>query len=90
MICGLETDTHKIRKANRVKTENLIQNYVLGWMSAQGRTVQKERTKYKQQKLTCSKFSAVVATADFQQKKIKEKDLWIPKRNRKLEALAKL
>ncbi len=90
MICRLETDTHKIRKANRVKTENLIQKYVLGWMSAQGRTAQKKRIKYEQQKLTCSKLSAVVATADFQQKKTKGKDLWIPKRNRKREALAKL
>jgi hypothetical protein len=41
----LETDTQKIRKSNGVKTENLIQKYVLGWMSAQGRNAQKKRKK---------------------------------------------
>jgi ribosomal protein L20 len=82
---------HKIRKVNRVKTGNLVYKYVLGWMSAQGRTAQKKRTKkYEQQKVTCSKLSAVVATADFQQKKRKEKDLWILRQNLKREALAKL
>jgi acid stress-induced BolA-like protein IbaG/YrbA len=55
-----------------------------------GRTAQKKRTKYEQQKVTCSKLSAVVATADFQQKKTKEKDLGIPEWNLKREALAKI
>jgi hypothetical protein len=36
---------HKISKANRVKTGNLIHKYVLGWMSAQGRTAHKKKTK---------------------------------------------
>jgi hypothetical protein len=35
-------------------------------------------------------LSAVAATANFQQRKNKEKDLWIPKRNHKRKALAKL
>jgi hypothetical protein len=42
---------HKIRKENRVKTENLIQKYVLGWMLAQGRTGQKRRTKIRATKI---------------------------------------
>jgi hypothetical protein len=46
--------------------------------------------KFEQQKVTCSKLSAVVATADFQQRKTKEKDLLIPRRNLKREVLAKL
>jgi hypothetical protein len=51
----LETDTHKIKKANRVKTENLIQKCVLGWMSAQGQTVQKRRTKIRATKINMFK-----------------------------------
>ncbi len=59
-------------------------------MSTQGRNCAKEKDKKKIQKVMCSKLSSVVATADFQQKKTKEKDLWIPRRNLKREALAKL
>ncbi len=44
-MCRLETDTHKLKNANRVKTENLIQKDVLGWMSAQGQTAQKTNRK---------------------------------------------
>jgi hypothetical protein len=47
---------HKIRKANRVKTENLIQKYVLGRMSAQGRTVQKKLTKIRATKMNVFKI----------------------------------
>jgi hypothetical protein len=62
------------------------------WVGCQPRVElrKRKRQKYEQQKVTCSKLSAVVATADFQQRKTKEKDLWIPKRNPKREALAKL
>jgi hypothetical protein len=42
------------------------------WMSAQGRTAQRNEQEYKQQKLTCSKLSAVVAMANFQQRKTKK------------------
>jgi hypothetical protein len=55
-MCRLETDTHKIKKANRVKTENLIQKYVLGWMSAQGRTAQKRLTKNTSNKINVFKI----------------------------------
>jgi hypothetical protein len=63
-------------------------------MSAQGRkTAQGEQTtghkKYEQQKQTCSKLSAVVATADFQQKE-QNKSLQISKQNHKRKELAKL
>jgi hypothetical protein len=43
---------HKIIKANRVKTGNLIHKYVLGWMLAQGRTAHKKRTKIRATKAT--------------------------------------
>ncbi len=59
-------------------------------MSAQGRTAKRNEPKYEQQKLTCSKVSAVAATANFQQKRNKRKDCRIPKWNRKRKALAKL
>ncbi len=62
------------------------------WVGCQPRVELRKRNeqKYEQETLTCSKLSAVVATANFQQKKNEEKDLWIPKRNRKRKALAKL
>jgi hypothetical protein len=62
------------------------------WVGCQPRVELRKRNEqeYEQQNLMCSKLSAVVATANFQQRKNKEKDLWIPKRNRKRKALAKL
>jgi hypothetical protein len=64
----------------------------MSWVGCQPRVELRKRNeqKYDQQKLTCSKLSAVVATANFQHKKNEEKDLWIPKHNRKRKALAKL
>ncbi len=62
------------------------------WVGCQPRVELRKRKqqKYEQQKVTCSEFSVVVATADFQQGKTKEKDLWVPRWNPKREALAKL
>ncbi len=62
------------------------------WVRCQPRVELRKRNKqeYEQHKLTCSKLSAVVATDNFQQRKKKKKDLWIPKWNRKRKALAKL
>jgi hypothetical protein len=62
-------------------------------MSAQGRKLHKEfgqqYTKIQATKRTCSKMSAVVAMANYQQKK-QNKSLQISERNRKRKALAKL
>jgi hypothetical protein len=86
----LETDTHKIRKANRVKTENLIQKYVLGWMSAQGRTAQKKRTKIRATKINVFKIECCGSYGRLPTEKEQKKDLWIPKWNRKQKVLANL
>jgi hypothetical protein len=84
----LETDTLKIRKA--LKTKNLIQKYVLGWMSAQGRTAQKKRTRVRAMKVNVFKIECCGIYGQLSTEKNKEKDLRIPTRNRKREALAKL
>jgi hypothetical protein len=70
----LETDTHKIRKANRVtkKIKTCYKNMCR--IGCQPRVELRKRNKqeYEQQKLTCSKMSVVVATANFQQRKMKK------------------
>jgi hypothetical protein len=52
---------------SRVKI-NLIQKCELGWMSTQGQNLRKTIWKKYGQRVTCSKLSSVVATANFQQK----------------------
>jgi hypothetical protein len=74
MICRSRTDTHKIRETNRVKNQK-PHTKIVCWAGCQPRVklCKESEQKYRQQKLTCSKLSAVVATADFQQKKRNKK-----------------
>jgi hypothetical protein len=82
--CRLRTDMHKIRKANRVKTGNLIHKYVLGWMSAQGRTAQKKTTKIRATKGNMFKSECCGSYGRLPIEKTKEKKiLWVPRWNPK-------
>jgi hypothetical protein len=70
-ICRSKYDTHKIKWTNRVKGKNLILNL---WAELEGspglKTVQEKLATIQQNtnEKTCSKLSAVVAPANFQQK----------------------
>jgi hypothetical protein len=69
-MCRLETDMHKIKKVNWKPDTEIC----AGLDVIPGSNCAKEANKkYEQQKLTCSKLSAVVATADFQQEKNERK-----------------
>jgi hypothetical protein len=74
MYSRLETDTHKIRKANRVKKlKTWYKN--MCWVGCQPRVKLRKRNEqeYEQQKLPCSKLSPVVATGNFQHRKTKKR-----------------
>ncbi len=59
-------------------------------MSAQGRTAQKKLTRIRGTKVNVFKIECCGSYGQLPIEKNKEKDLWIPKRNRKRKALAKL
>jgi UDP-3-O-[3-hydroxymyristoyl] glucosamine N-acyltransferase len=59
-------------------------------MSAQGQNCAKRADEKTSNEVMCSKLSAVIATANFQQKEPNKKNLLIFKRNCKRKGLAKL
>jgi hypothetical protein len=59
-------------------------------MSAQGRTAQKKRTRIQATKVNVFKIEGCGSNGQLPTEKNEEKDLWIPKRNRKRKAVVKL
>jgi hypothetical protein len=53
-----------------------MQKYELGWMSAQGRKLLRQKGRQNtSNKVTCSKLSAVIPTANFQQKDLSKEQV---------------
>jgi hypothetical protein len=55
------------------KNKNLIQKYVLGWMSAQGRTAQKKRTRIRATKVNVFKIECCGSYGQLPSKKKQRK-----------------